>query len=449
MAALRRSASDGASRRMPPPPSPSTSGSSVLGKRRRVAPDGSSQGGMDAPVFQRGPTSFSESTKEQIEEANGGENCWCCDTALIQFCHVIPRGSRKMFKDLRRRGLLTIEALHSTANGIALCPTCHVLFDAHDFPGWVFLPTDLQYFVDFEKQDFERREKHYNESGKWPVRLVPSARDYSQHQADLLPQEDIGGIYRRLFFHSRSSTDRVGLRGESTEFPLKQWHGCPLAAIHRTFHSLGSQSHLFPEDIKHQLRELKDLYGHHDHLAGVNVVVRKGSEQGPVEMTATTSTYLPQPVYDTPASIGRVEDQERLGDSQQPGKKRKIDSAQGFDVSRKRARSEFSGRSSQYEPADTHRAKRYAKQHASDKHIPWKWGPSATAEEKITFYKGVYSIGKKPKAGDLVLEQQAASGTAEVKDEGSIAVTSGIEQMVKHEGKEIKASLPSPQASAG
>ena len=38
----------------------------------------------------------------------------------------------------------------STANGIALCAGCHRKFDNAVDPGFVFFPTDLQFFIDFE-----------------------------------------------------------------------------------------------------------------------------------------------------------------------------------------------------------------------------------------------------------------------------------------------------------
>ncbi|KAL8707036.1 MAG: hypothetical protein Q9225_007865 [Loekoesia sp. 1 TL-2023] len=453
---------------MPPPPSPSTSGSSVLGKRKRPPRDGSSQCAMDSPLVPRGPTSFSESTKDLIEEANGGEFCWCCNAGVIQFCHIIPRGSRKvypllrpshrlfvsdrwqMLTALRRRGLLSIDTVHTPANGMALCPTCHILFDSHEFPGWVFLPLDLQYFIDFEQQDFERREKLFNEAGEWPIRAVPSAQNYLQQQAVLLPREAVGGLYRRLFFHSRYSSNGVEIVGENAEFPPRPWHGCPLAALHRVFQSLGPQSHLFPDDIKKQLRDLKDLYGHHDRLAGVIPMATARSKKGPVAVPAAASTSLPQVFYNTSDNMDGYANEAYLGAFQQTGQSGKQNTVQGLNPSRKRARSDSSSRSSQYESPDARYVRRKIMRSASDKHMPWVWGPNASSEEKIKFYRGVYSIGKKSEASDGVQEEDEFTRAGNEAGERTPDVaTNGVEPKVKCEQEETKVLLPSPQASAG
>lgn len=47
--------------------------------------------------------------------------------------------------------------LASLANAIALCGTCHPQFDYALDPGFVFIPTDLDYFIDFELEDRQRR----------------------------------------------------------------------------------------------------------------------------------------------------------------------------------------------------------------------------------------------------------------------------------------------------
>ena len=47
-------------------------------------------------------------------------------------------------------------------------------------------------------------------------------------------------------------------------FPPKPWHGFPMAALSRAFHSLGVKAGAFPHDLKQQLRDLQDLYDDHD-----------------------------------------------------------------------------------------------------------------------------------------------------------------------------------------
>lgn len=50
-------------------------------------------------------------------------------------------------------------------NAIPLRPTCHCQFDLASDPGFVFIPTDLQYFIQFELEDRQRRRKAVEQEG--------------------------------------------------------------------------------------------------------------------------------------------------------------------------------------------------------------------------------------------------------------------------------------------
>lgn len=45
--------------------------------------------------------------------------------------------------------------------------------------------------------------------------------------------------------------------------PPKWWRGSPIAALARTFYSMGSQEDLLPEDALQELRSLKALHRSH------------------------------------------------------------------------------------------------------------------------------------------------------------------------------------------
>ncbi|KKZ67362.1 hypothetical protein EMCG_01090 [[Emmonsia] crescens] len=47
--------------------------------------------------------------------------------------------------------------LTSVENRIALCPTCHAEFDQTADPGFVSLPMDLQYFIDVELDERQKK----------------------------------------------------------------------------------------------------------------------------------------------------------------------------------------------------------------------------------------------------------------------------------------------------
>lgn len=297
----------------------------------------------------------------------------------------------KHFRELRRRGLLSFSALHAPANGVSLCDNCHVGFDAFDYPGLVFFPTDLQYFIDFEEQDFEWRRNQHRGRGPWSARTVPNAQNYLQHQAAIVPPSAVGGLYRRMFLYPRSVNNQT-IIGEGPDRPPKQWHGCPLAALAMAFHSLGSQSHLFPDDIKQQLRHLKDLYGRHDWLAGLLPVMRASSGKQAKQFPTAIGAHLPQAFDNNPDAIclgsGHAAVQQFHG---QAGRTR---DAQDLNPCRKRAHSDASSRSSRHESSDAPLAER----HLPESSMPCVWGPAATSEEKINFYRGIYNIGQKPLA---------------------------------------------------
>jgi hypothetical protein len=62
-------------------------------------------------------------------------------------------------------------------------------FDRVDDPGFVFIPTDLQYFIDFELKDSEKRALAAREGNILP-REVPTSTLYSGHIAECQRRED-------------------------------------------------------------------------------------------------------------------------------------------------------------------------------------------------------------------------------------------------------------------
>ncbi|KKZ64670.1 hypothetical protein EMCG_01358 [[Emmonsia] crescens] len=75
---------------------------------------------------------------------------------------------------LRSQGLLDYD-LVSTANVIHLCPNCHVNFNHSSNPGFVFIPSDLGYFIRFEEDDYG---KHKHEAA-WKPHGLDLPRDLS------------------------------------------------------------------------------------------------------------------------------------------------------------------------------------------------------------------------------------------------------------------------------
>lgn len=63
----------------------------------------------------------------------------------------------------QEKGLINFP-LTSYLNGFPLCPTCHVNFDTMVDPGFVLVPTDISYFIGFERNDREKKTKESRSS---------------------------------------------------------------------------------------------------------------------------------------------------------------------------------------------------------------------------------------------------------------------------------------------
>ncbi|KAL8685574.1 MAG: hypothetical protein Q9218_007675 [Villophora microphyllina] len=327
--------------------------------------------------------------------------------------------------------------MQSAANGIPLCPNCHDLFDAHDFPGFTLFPVDIQFFVDYEKQDFERRRKQYEATGLWTLRVVPTAQDYLQHQASLVPPEASGGLYRRMFLiESGGPNGRIG-----ETLPPKPWHGCPLAAFSRAFHSMGSQSHLFPREVRQQLRGLKDLYSDHDQMCGAIPTMRALPIQeislSESTNTANYNTAFPYQSYTAAQSQPQNLGVDHTGATEgTDGKPADGTNAMPDDEpSRKRARS------------DDGCADNSAKRQLLDTRMAWKWGPITTSEDKASFYQGIRSLRNKAKTAKGTIDsvenqQQQGKGESDATGDSQHSDTKEHQHL-------IEALLPSPRTSHG
>src|SRR5438034_10450069 len=85
--------------------------------------------------------------------------------------------------------------ISSAENGITLCPTCHSAFDNYTAPGFIFVPTDLQFFISYEQRDQRRRRR-----ATQPLpRRYPNSRQYLDHQIRNGDVEAgaVGGLYFR------------------------------------------------------------------------------------------------------------------------------------------------------------------------------------------------------------------------------------------------------------
>ena len=141
-------------------------------------------------------------------------------------------------------------------NCMLLCPTCHKQFDSTDI-GWLFLPVDLQYFIQFELEDQRKR------SMLRTTRSVPTIDDYRAHlnSQGMLSAHSRYGLYRGWFLKDFLLGGRLPLEILRSITSPKSWHGHPLAALKRGFMALGStRSNELHPSVRQELQTLKDLY---------------------------------------------------------------------------------------------------------------------------------------------------------------------------------------------
>ncbi|KAK5016215.1 hypothetical protein BJ546DRAFT_955643 [Cryomyces antarcticus] len=250
-----------------PQRSPSRSSSSSRKRKRKRIQGPESE---NIPVASS-PSAFSQGTKRKVAMLDGA-CCWYCGATPAQTCHVFEKRDSS-FEDALQIGAISFNHLGHEDNAIPLCPLCHHNFDNTSNPGWIFLPTDLRFFIESEERNFAMRQTLLRETGAFHPRLCPTPAQYRDHQVEhnVILADATGGLYQRYTLRRFYSHEFLVALGAPQDWdhwipgkgPLspKSWHGAPTAAIHRALAILGKLfwTHL-PEEL-HLLRRLQELYG--------------------------------------------------------------------------------------------------------------------------------------------------------------------------------------------
>lgn len=147
--------------------------------------------------------------------------------------------------------ILDFEVSSAVQNGIILCSICHRNFDNHLNPSWVFYPSDLDFFIDFELED--RRARVSNSRS----RKVPDSAAYLQHQKNTSAVDEVDELplYVRRVLAPEGSMNVRAISGE------RGWHGHPVAAIRSAWRALGAlRGDRIPLEDRAKLSYLLDLY---------------------------------------------------------------------------------------------------------------------------------------------------------------------------------------------
>lgn len=148
-------------------------------------------------------------------------------------------------------------------------PTVNIPTRIRSTLGIMVVPTDLEYFISFEKQDYEKRCQRLRETHCLMMRSCPTSQMYRDHQVrqGLVSPKEPGGLYRIIVLQRMYDSVRLAQFGvkDWPEFPYdtkaRIWHGAPMATIRQAFIGLASlRVKEIPPDIINSLRQLQYLY---------------------------------------------------------------------------------------------------------------------------------------------------------------------------------------------
>lgn len=186
----------------------------------------------------------------------------------------------------------TFGELGDYRNAVVLCPSCHAHFDRGVYAPWTFLPTHLQFFIDYENRDFEERLRRWKSGSRVFDRRYPDEQDYERHCRRVAasgPDDGLcrGGVYDRHILQAIFPTQVMAAYGLETLPGLmygvsKRWHGAPMASIVKGMSVLGAVRRRFPKDVSDKLRELQDLYARdpQNGLGAVDTLLSDRSQNG-------------------------------------------------------------------------------------------------------------------------------------------------------------------------
>ena len=304
------------------------------------------------------------------------------------------------FQNALTDGLIDFQETQNPQNAIALCGTCHTNFDHVYNPAFFFLPTDLDYFLNYERQDRKRRRKLGRRTGTVPARMCPTAQAYQDHQIHKRVEgAELGGLYTRIVINDflPQYPGRAPFQPGPSEYgATKSWTGSPMASLQRAVLMLRKLNlHGIPRDIRNALRQLQDAYSEELDLNGSDT-----SSQGSIELGEPEENDYEEgrrEVYEykrgetrTKSQQGGAEQRSASGNTEQGDKEHEVSKEEGRkstleekDHSEANLEVAFSPPSLRYYDIDSisksgNRSSQF-----------WRWGPSATSNDAAKFFQRV------------------------------------------------------------
>jgi hypothetical protein len=292
------------------------------------------------------------------------------------------------FQEALADGLIDFREKQSLQNAIALCGTCHMNFDHVYKPAFFFLPTDLKYFLNYERQDQKRRRTIGRRTGTIPARICPTAQTYQDHQMNNgIQGAELGGLYTRIMVHDflPQYPGRVSFRPGLSEYGgTKSWTGSPMASLQRAVLMLRKLNLSgIPHEIRDALRELQDAYSEELDLGGGDS--SHISDEGDIE-DAEGVLHEPLRGKEAPHKLQKGNSLEtELGDAV-----RGLKDGVGNTPSTEGARGKRGGYASIKVGASQKEGNGAERNHScTDGSRFWKWGPGATSKDATTFFRRV------------------------------------------------------------
>lgn len=268
---------------------------------------------------------------------------------------------------------------------MCLCVLCHSGLDDHESPAWVFVPTNIEYFIQAEKDDYIRRMAILEKTGDFPKRIPPTPKGYIK---------DCGGWYDLYMLRQHGPQDSTWVRGRSAYQPTpKVWHGDPMLAIFKGINAFGRAVNLLPE----KLLDLAKLYQSHDDAPPRDVTTHHDDDyddDGNPDANAegASKPSAPPALERTTAGGGRGKGRTnasatrgRRGRGQvykSRGAKRQFDHDDILDRAMKRKKVEV---------------------------LPWKWGPKISSNDQVDILKR-FSAGMRRGGFQLVSQGTKEKG---------------------------------------
>ncbi|KAF4627551.1 hypothetical protein G7Y89_g10607 [Cudoniella acicularis] len=281
------------------------------------------------------------------------------------------------FHDALRDGLIDFQEKQNPQNAIALCGTCHTNFDHVYNPSFFFLPTDLNYFLNYERQDRKRRRKLGRRTGTIPARMCPTAQTYQDHQRHQeVEGAGLGGLYTRIVINDflPQYPGRAPFQPGPSEYgATKSWTGSPMASLQRAVLMLRKLNlYGIPREIRDALRQLQDAYSEELDLDGSDTssegcIEPREPEENDLEEGGGGKYEYKRREPRTKSEQSGAEQRSASGNREQDNEEHKVNKDEGC----------------------TSNSEDKALQPGNSSSRFWRWGPSATSDDAAKFFQRV------------------------------------------------------------